>query len=233
MLLEHPAVRALLETLIATIRAQQEEMERLRAYLQQLEHRLNLDSHNSSQPPSGDWDRGRSKKRIVNLRTPSGKKPGGQEGHPGSTLSRVSVPDRGVVHPIEGCSRCGRDLSEVEAREVEKRQVFDLPLKLIEVTEHPAPVKECPGCHGVNRGGFPAGVDHGVHYGARLRGVAVYLYEYQLIPYERVGEVFLDVLGHSLSQGTLLNGLSEMLCSVGVHGGVDLWASEGVGGGWF
>ncbi len=46
-----------------------------------------------------------------------------------------------------------------------------------------------------------------MQYGERVKSLAVYLNQYQLLPYERVTEVFQDLLGQSISQGTLLNAL--------------------------
>jgi transposase len=90
---------------------------------------------------------------------------------------------------------------------IEKRQVFDIPPLKLEVTEHQSEVKICPGCHTLNRGGFPAGVSQPVQYGGRAKGFAVYLNQYQLIPYQRVTEMFEDLFGQPISQGTLLNAL--------------------------
>lgn len=208
VLTEHPALQALLEKLVGLLQAQQQEIQQLREQVQRLEHRLSLDSHNSSKPPSTDAFPG-SRKPMFPLRPRSGKKPGGQEGHPGSTLERVSVPDRIVLHPVGVCTGCGQDLSGVEATHVEGRQVLDLPDQLLEVTEHQAPVKVCPECQTVNRGAFPEGVDQAVQYGARIKSLAVYLSQYQLIPFARVTELLEDVVGSSFSQGTLLNALSE------------------------
>ncbi len=41
----------------------------------------------------------------------------------------------------------------------------------------------------------------------RVRSMMVYLNQYQLLPHERVTELFQDLLGQSISQGTLLNAL--------------------------
>ena len=57
-------------------------------------------------------------------------------GHKGDTLKRVADPDRIVVHEARACRHCGAGLTLAMARETETRQVFDLPAKRIEVTEH-------------------------------------------------------------------------------------------------
>ena len=56
-----------------------------------LESRLNQNSRNSSKPPSADLIQG--KPNPKSLRKKSGKKPGGQEGHSGTTLEMVNDPD--------------------------------------------------------------------------------------------------------------------------------------------
>ena len=58
----------------------------LSARVEELEGRLRKDSHNSSKPPSSDGLRQEEPNRCV---SPSGRKPGGQSGHGGSTLKRV------------------------------------------------------------------------------------------------------------------------------------------------
>ena len=57
-----------------------------------LELRLNQNSRNSSKPPSTDFFV-KAKPNPKSRRKKSGKKLGGQEGHPGTTLDKVNYPD--------------------------------------------------------------------------------------------------------------------------------------------
>lgn len=155
-------------------------------------------SQNSSRPPSTDLH-----KRTKSLREKSGKKAGGQEGHPGQTLDFVAQPDRLVTHAPEACGLCGSSLGESEVRASERRQVHDLPMQQIEVTEHRAQTKVCGRCGTKNKGEFPRGVKAPVQYGPRVRAVAAYLLGYQLLPYDRCAEAMNDLFNCHLSAGTL------------------------------
>src|ERR1700750_2063992 len=99
--------RASLEAIIAALREQNTAQQALIAQLQEriaeLERRLGLNSGNSGKPPSSD---GLKKSvRVSSLRERSGKKTGGQNGHPGETLRRSETPDatrRGLVGVLSG-----------------------------------------------------------------------------------------------------------------------------------
>lgn len=84
-----------------------------------------------------------------------------------------------------------------------RRQVVDLPELRLLTTEHVAERQQCPACGHVTQGGFPAEAVGVVSYGPRLRGVAVYLSAYQLVPYARAQELLADLFGCSFSAGTL------------------------------
>ena len=84
-------------------------------------------SRNSSRPPSTDRP---AQPQPKSLRQKSGRKPGGQPGHPGRTLEFSDHPQHTQIHPLKECE-CGEDLSQEPALDFERRQVFDLPpLKL-------------------------------------------------------------------------------------------------------
>src|SRR5271169_4231683 len=121
--------RASLEAIIAALREQNTAQQALIAQLQEriaeLERRLGLNSGNSGKPPSSD---GLKKPvRVSSLRERSGKKTGGQNGHPGETLRRSETPDATIDHFPQTCAGCGEALSAAMATDHIARQVFDLP----------------------------------------------------------------------------------------------------------
>ncbi|AKB48181.1 Mobile element protein [Methanosarcina sp. Kolksee] len=77
---------------IAYIISLESQIKDLTERLQVLEFLLNQNSRNSSKPPSSDYI-SKGKPNPKSLRKQSGKKPGGQEGHPGTTLEMVDNPD--------------------------------------------------------------------------------------------------------------------------------------------
>jgi transposase len=197
--MELPAeIRSLIEGLqrrIERLETRVAELERenagLRAENADLKRRLGLDSSTSSKPPSSDGLR----KKPASLREPSGKASGGQAGHKGDTLKRVADPDRIVLHEARACRHCGAGLRLAMAQETETRQIFDLPAKLIEVTEHRRLVYACAGCGGRTGAAFPDGVEAPAQYGERLRAAAIYLHLQQLIPEDRTAETLADLFG--------------------------------------
>jgi transposase len=193
-----------IDTQQIVIEGLQKQTAELAEQVQALQERVKKDSHNSHLPPSSD----RFHRQPKSLRKSSGKKPGGQVGHPGSTLMLSPTPDQVIVHAVECCQHCQHDLREVQSLQVERRQVLDLPPKRVVVIEHQAQQKCCPNCQQISSAPFPEDVRAPVQYGAALAAVGVYLVQQQLLPYERACEVLEDLLGSSMSVGTL-QGLIE------------------------
>src|SRR5260221_11000940 len=188
----------------AEIAALQAQIQDLVAQNQQLRARLAnaaKDSHNSSKPPSSDP---LARKRPRSQRRRSGKKPGGQLGHRGETLHLVATPDALLAHRPTVCTACPAPLDEtVPVAGYERRPGYDLPPVRLVVREHRALQVRCPACDQVRVGALPAEAPSRAQYGPRLRALAVYLVEQQLIPYARVPERFAELVGPAVSLGTL------------------------------
>lgn len=187
------------DALFALFTAMQEQIETLSARVKELEDRLNTDSHNSGKPPSSDG----FSKPPVSLRQKTGRKPGGQSGHPGRTLTFAPNPDVVVVHTPLCCAGCGSSLETIPGQEVGKRQVVDLPPLSLVTTEHRVHTKTCPGCGYQTTAAFPKEARQPVQYGARLKALGVYLLDFQLLPYQRIAQLFADLFDASFSPGTL------------------------------
>ena len=196
------------EELIALIIAQREIIVRLEERIRELEAQIHKDSHNSHIPPS------RSFVPIKNMRKKTGKKRGGQKGHKGKTLEMVDNPTRLVLHKASTCAHCGRDLSETLPHGHERRQVFDIPPIVLEVTEHRAERKRCS-CGHVTSGTFPAGIAAPVQYGINVQGLLSIFSDYEYMSYDRISELMEHLIGRRVNESTvcsLQKKLYEGLC---------------------
>ncbi len=160
-----------------------------------LASRLNLNSKNSGKPPSSD-----SNREKTPAKNRSGKKPGGQKGHIGKTLTKVDDPD--FIEPLKIDRRTlppGRYADDG----YESRQVFDIDISRV-VTEYRAQILVD---ENANRfvASFPEGVTKAVQYGSGLKAHAVYMSQYQLIPYNRVQDHFTDQMNIPVSEGSIYN----------------------------
>lgn len=161
---------------------------------------LNQNSQNSNKPPSTDSF---VMKKIKNDEKKSDRLPGGQKGHPGSTLKVFDSPNEIVNHRLCNCEYCGHSLLQTEVKCYEKRQVVDIPALNYIVIEHRSEIKKCPYCSLVNKAKFPDNITKPVQYGPRAFSVAVYLRDFQLIPYGRISKAFKDLFGLTMSPATV------------------------------
>jgi transposase len=189
----------------AALRAEVAELrEQVRALLAEVEAlngRLSKDSHNSSKPPSSDG----LVRKTKSLRRKSGKKAGGQPGHPGHRVSLVATPDRIEMHRPTQCGSCQQELPAEAPGWIERRQVQELPTMRLVVTEHRIAHVRCPRCGMSTAAEAPADVAAPRQYGPRLRAVGAYLAQQQFVPYARVRELLADLFGAALSVGTVVN----------------------------
>lgn len=174
-----PALRSTLDVLLLVV--------------QLLVNRLSLTSRNSSQPPSKDRFPVREK-----TAKDSAKKPGGQPGRIGTTLKKIDDPDE-----IELLSVDRSALPPGEYHEIgyDCRQVFDIDIRRL-VTEYRAQILQDQNGQRYTAA-FPAQVTKAVQYGNGAKAQAVYLSQYQLIPYQRVQEQFRDQLLLPIGVGSI------------------------------
>lgn len=173
-----PAVKSSLEVLLLLVTL--------------LANRFGLNSKNSSKPPSADPNREKQS------RAKSNRKPGGQPGRRGTTLQPLADPDEIEVLQIDRTTLPAGNYREIG---YEFRQVVDLDISRI-VTEYRAQVLEDE--HG-NRhvAPFPEGITRAVQYGIGVKVNAVYMSQFQLLPYNRIGDHFWEQMQIPVSVGSI------------------------------
>lgn len=160
-------------------------------------NKLNLNSTNSSIPPSADPNRKRGSKTKTKGEK---RKPGGQPGHTGTTLKKVDDPDE-----IETFSVDRRTIPADDYKHVgyEIRQVIDIEISRHVIEYRAEILQNVSGIQYVAE--FPEGVTRPVQYGVGIKSQATYMSQQQLIPYDRVQDYFSDQCSIPMSTGSLVN----------------------------
>jgi len=184
------------------------KIEKLEKRVHELERQLGQNSNNSSKPPSSD---GYQKPNPKSLRGQSGKKSGGQPGHKAHWLKVNDHPDHVITHAVQSCGKCHCDLSDVKSLPEEKRQVFNIIVKM-ETTEHRIQTKICsnPNCQHRNQSAYPEGVAHKTQYGSPTQALFSYLHVQQLLPLNRITEMVHALTGHAISEGAIVHANQEL-----------------------
>lgn len=200
---------ALVQTLTETINELQET-------IKELQRQLNQNSQNSSKPPSSD---GFNKPKPQSLRQKSGKKQGGQKGHPGTHMAIPHEPDECIRHIPKRCLSCPH-LNEC----VVNGKVFSCGEKRYEVnavittnvTEHQSlKVESCPCCGESFAGDFPERIRAYVQYGDSVSVLVGLLSTYGAVSAMRIHVLLGSLLGVSLSTGTITGMISKCAKKVG------------------
>lgn len=197
-----PSIVELLERLAVMEQAlarANERIEVLEAENAELRRRLGQTPRNSNLPPSAQ---GLDKPAPKSLRGRTGRRAGGQDGHPGRTLVQVDDPDETVGHEPVACGGCGGGLLDAVLVTVTRRQVFEIEPVTARVVEHRLNARRC-GCGVVTCASAPAGVDAPVQYGPRLAAIVVYLLVAQFGAQKRVAQTVADLFGVPISQGSV------------------------------
>lgn len=123
-----------------------------------LEARLNQTPRNSSLPPSTEHPHAKPAPPTK----PSGRRRGGQPGHPKHERALIPVEecDDVVVMKPEACRRCGERLAGIDLAPW-RRQVWEIPEIKPVVIEYQLHRLVCPGCGETTCGQLPPGVPQG------------------------------------------------------------------------
>jgi transposase len=167
-----------------------------------LERQLGRSSRNSSQPPSADPPSAPPRRG----KDPSGRKPGGQPGHEGKgrPLLPAWAVDEVIAHWPTECE-CGHvfcDADRVAIGEPVRRQVEELPVMAVTVTEHHGQRVCCPGCGARRCGELPAEVAASA-FGPRLQAAVVTLSVRNRISRRDVVELCEQLFASRICTGTV------------------------------
>ncbi|MBB5495696.1 IS66 family transposase [Nocardiopsis metallicus] len=193
---------------ITRLKAENEQLRadnaRLTTRVAQLERRLGRNSGNSSLPPSDLFDkpeRAPAKK--------SARKRGRQPGAEGFGLPMVENPDQVHDHLPATCTGCHAELDPASSIGYQRRQVRDIPLVTVQVSEHRAHTCACQ-CGSITQAAMPQELAASPSsYGPHLRTLAVYLLVFQHIPVERTAQLINDLTGAKVSTGWVSHLLGE------------------------
>jgi len=174
-----------------------------------LERKLGLKLQNSttsSKPPSSDGLAGKQRPRCTSRRRKSGRKPGGQPGHPGHHRSLFPPERVNVVIPVypTQCGQCDKafgDRARATQGEPQRHQVTELPKIVAHVTEYQCHKLRCGKCGNTTQAALPEEVKG--NFGPELTALIAYQTVTCRMPRRVVLESLEHVLGIPLSLGSV------------------------------
>jgi transposase len=182
----------------------------LEAVVRELQARLGINASNSSLPPSANPPQ--AAKPVV--KTPTGRKPGGQPGH--QACLRVRLPTERLKETVQFvpkvCAACQAPLpAQAGPRDPEPiwHQVAEVPPMLAEVTEYQGHGRHCRCCGTLTWEKIPD--DIRAHaYAPRLSAVVSYLSGSPHVSKRGIHEIVETLIGVPMALGTVVNLEREM-----------------------
>jgi transposase len=200
------SVRTLILVQQQEIQALRQENDELRGQLTalatelaSLPERIGRSSRNSSKPPSSDGPGFKPPAR----RKGSGRKRGGQPGHPGTgpELLPIERVDEVIDHHPDACRRCGT-LLEGEDSNPLRHQVIEIPPITPVVIEHRLHRLVCPCCSTSTCATLPADVEASP-YGPRLSSLVGLLGSVFPLSFSKTQALLDQLLGVEISRGAI------------------------------
>jgi transposase len=168
----------------------------------ELEAKLRQNSTNSSKPPSSD---GPGVERRAAKGT--GRKPGGQPGHPGKKRELLPVEEVDVVVKLvpDRCGRCqGPTVVLADAPQLLRHQVTELPPVKPHVTEYQQGHGYCAVCEAWTTAPLPEGVSSSA-FGPRLTTLVALLSGQYRLSKRLVQDLLSNLVGVELALGSVSN----------------------------
>jgi transposase len=174
----------------------------LEALVRDLRSRLKVNSTNSSMPPSSDkpW-------AVKPKKAPTGRRPGGQPGHPGKTRTPYRPDEVDHLVPLVP-SRCGKCKHRFRTEDMLgdplRHQVVEAPPVVAEVWEYLLHQALCPDCGEMTWAELPEGVPTGL-IGPRLQAIYALLTGRGRLSRREAPEIVGSILGEKavVSPGTV------------------------------
>ncbi len=162
---------------------------------------LNKNSANSSKPPSTDGFR---KAKASSPRRKSGKKPGGQPGHPGHTVNLFLNPTKIVEKKPPAICSCGGQINC--GTQYTPKQVVDICIE-VEIAEERRFDGQCKSCGKFHHGEFSEAFVNPVQYGSNVKALAAILNGYGNVTVNKTVEILNGISGGvlNLSESTVVN----------------------------
>jgi transposase len=193
------SVISLLKAIFEHIEQQDKRIAALEEENRYLREQQGRNSANSSQPPSSDSPAKKPEKKLQK----SGKRRGGQKGHPGYSRELIEVEKCQKVedHIPKECNSCGNKLEGIDPAPY-RHQVVELPPLEPYVEEHRLHQLECSKCGAITRAKLPEGVPAS-GYGARVVAIAAVLSGLYRMSERMCQTAFRDLFGIVMALGTV------------------------------
>lgn len=200
----------------ATVSDLKQTIKDLQENIKDLQRQLNMDSHNSSKPPSSDGYKKANKNRS--LREKTGRKTGGQKGHKGVNMKLPHEPDEVKVHLPEKCKTCPY-LSSCSANGqvfecTEKRYVVEAVINTKVIEHQTVKAIDCPCGESKLKGEFPENVRGYIQYGDSFTAISGLLSTFGAVSTDRIQTIIDGMFNVTLSEGTICSMIEKCALKV-------------------
>lgn len=196
----------LIGVLWQALREPTQKVSALEGKIEDLQEKLNINSTNSSKPPSSDFVKRRQEQKKVKRKSKKKRSKGGQPGHKGKTRPLLAVEEVDHIKkcfPEASCECGGKIICEID--HFKRHQVHELPMMRPVVTEFQIYQGKCEeDCGRKHTGQLPLGISYNMLGPLAIAKVTTLTGGYRLSK-RNAAAIFNDFYGLSISIGTVSN----------------------------